>query len=295
VFGKKKLLCQKGNVPYNITIYNKGEITMADLEHLGQIKCFLFDMDGTINLGNELIPGMEGFFDKLKAAGREYYLLTNNSSRDHQHYVNKMNGLGVPVTRENVLISTDAFTNYMSKNHPDGKFYVLGTPQLEQNIADAGLTMTKTLEEGADFVVVGFDQTLTYEKLTTACRLIDKGVPYVATHPDVRCPIEGGEFIPDTGAMIELIKTATGKSPSMIFGKPFQYMVDVVLDKTGFKKEEIAMVGDRLSTDIAFGLNNGILSVMVLTGEATMEDVENGNIKPDIILPHEKEILNYIK
>jgi NagD protein len=282
-------------VSYNITIYNKGEISMADLERLGQIKCFLFDMDGTINLGNELIPGMEGFFDKLKAAGREYYLLTNNSSRDHQHYVNKMNGLGVPVTHENVLISTDAFTNYMSKNHPDGKFYVLGTPQLEKNIADAGLTMTKTLEEGADFVVVGFDQTLTYEKLTTACRLIDKGVPYVATHPDVRCPIEGGEFIPDTGAMIELIKTATGKSPSMIFGKPFQYMVDVVLDKTGFKKEEIAMVGDRLSTDIAFGLNNGILSVMVLTGEATMEDVENGNIKPDIILPHAKEILNYIK
>ena len=268
---------------------------MADLERLGQIKCFLFDMDGTINLGNELIPGMEGFFDKLKAAGREYYLLTNNSSRDHQHYVNKMNGLGVPVTRENVLISTDAFTNYMCKNHPEGKFYVLGTPQLEKNIADAGLTMTKTLEEEADFVVVGFDQTLTYEKLTTACRLIDKGVPYVATHPDVRCPIEGGEFIPDTGAMIELIKTATGKSPSMIFGKPFQYMLDVVLDQTGYKKEEIAMVGDRLSTDIAFGLNNGILSVMVLTGEATMEDVENGNIKPDIILPHAKEILNYIK
>ena len=130
---------------------------MADLERLGQIKCFLFDMDGTINLGNELIPGMEGFFDKLKAAGREYYLLTNNSSRDHQHYVNKMNGLGVPVTRENVLISTDAFTNYVVKNHPQGKFYVLGTPQLEKNIADAGLTMTKTLEEGADFVVVGFD------------------------------------------------------------------------------------------------------------------------------------------
>jgi len=281
---------------YNINIFSFARRgIMADLERLGQIKCFLFDMDGTINLGNELIPGMEGFFDKLKAAGREYYLLTNNSSRDHQHYVNKMNGLGVPVTRENVLISTDAFTNYMCKNHPEGKFYVLGTPQLEKNIADAGLTMTSTLEEGADFVVVGFDQTLTYEKLTTACRLIDKGVPYVATHPDVRCPIEGGEFIPDTGAMIELIKTATGKSPSMIFGKPFQYMVDVVLDQTGFQKEEIAMVGDRLSTDIAFGLNNGILSVMVLTGEATMEDVENGNIKPDIILPHAKEILNYIK
>ena len=84
-----------------------------------------------------------------------------------------------------------------------------------------------------------FDQTLTYDRLTTACRLIDKGVPYVATHPDVRCPIEGGEFIPDTGAMLELIKTATGKKPQLIFGKPYKYMVDVVLDKTGYKKRKL--------------------------------------------------------
>ena len=132
-------------------------------------------MDGTINLGNELIPGMEGFFDKLKAAGREYYLLTNNSSRDHQHCVNKMNGLGVPVTRENVLISTDAFTNYMSKNHPNGKFYVLGTPQLEQNIADAGLTMTKTLEEGADLLAIGSEVNV--EKVTAKQKYVTGGYP----------------------------------------------------------------------------------------------------------------------
>ena len=154
--------------------------------------------------------------------------------------------------------------------------------------------MTSTLEEGSDYVVVAFDQELTYANLTIACRLIDKGVPYVATHPDVRCPIEGGEFIPDTGAMLELIKTATGKQPLHIFGKPFEFMVDVVLDRTGFAKEQIAMVGDRLSTDIAFGLNNDILSILVLTGEASLEDVEAGNIKPDIILNHAKEILEYL-
>ena len=101
-----------------------------DYKRLAQIKCFLFDMDGTINLGNELIPGMEGFFDKLKAAGREYYLLTNNSSRSHEHYVQKMNGLGVPVTRKNILISSDALTNWMSKNKPGARLFVLGTPQL---------------------------------------------------------------------------------------------------------------------------------------------------------------------
>lgn len=262
---------------------------------LAKIKCFLFDMDGTINLGNELIPGMEGFFEKLRAAGRKYYLLTNNSSRSHEHYVQKMQGLGVPVTRQEVLISTDAMTNWLHKHKPDARLFVLGTPQLLAAVEAAGFTLTHTLDEPVDYVVVGFDQTLTYERLAIACRLIDRGVPYVATHPDVRCPIEGGEFIPDTGAMLELIKTATGKAPQLIFGKPYQYMVDVVLEKTGCRREEIAMVGDRLATDIAFGLNNDILSILVLTGEATLEDVERGSIKPDLILPHAKEILQYLQ
>jgi len=267
---------------------------MNNLERIKNIKCFLFDMDGTINLGNTLIPGMEGFFDKLKAAGRTYYLLTNNSSKDHGHYVRKMNSLGVPVAHKDVLISTDAFTNWLRKVNKDARLFVLGTKEFRTLIREAGFTMTSTLEEGADYVVVAFDQELTYANLTIACRLIDKGVPYVATHPDVRCPIEGGEFIPDTGAMLELIKTATGKQPLHIFGKPFEFMVDVVLDRTGFSKEQIAMVGDRLSTDIAFGLNNDILSILVLTGEASIEDVENGNIKPDVILNHAKEILKYL-
>ena len=267
---------------------------MNQTERIKNIKCFLFDMDGTINLGDEIIPSMVGFFDKLTAAGRKYYLLTNNSSRSHEHYVEKMNRLGVPVTRNEVLISTDAFTNWMQKKKPHAKLFVLGTPQLLKIIAEAGFTLTNTLEEETDYVVVGFDQTLTYERLTIACRLIDKGVPYVATHPDVRCPIEGGEFIPDTGAMLELIKTATGKAPEVICGKPFVHMMDVALDKTGFKKEELAMVGDRLATDIAFGLNNDFLSIMVLTGEATLEDVEKGSIKPDVILNNASEILKYL-
>ena len=252
-------------------------------------------MDGTINLGNTIIPGMEGFFDKLKATGRSYYLVTNNSSKDHEHYVKKMNGLGVPVTPAEVMISSDAFVAWMKKNHPQAKLFVLGTKEFRKIVKEAGFTITSTLEEGADYVVVAFDQELTYANLTTACRLIDRGVPYVATHPDVRCPIEGGEFIPDTGAMLELIKTATGKSPSLIFGKPYQYMVETVLEKTGYTKDQIAMVGDRLSTDIAFGTKNGILSILVLTGEASLEDVEKGDIKPDIILNHAKDILNYLK
>lgn len=266
---------------------------MTDLEKLEQlkkIKCFLFDMDGTINLGNTLIPGMDVFFQKLRQAGRDFYLVTNNSSKGHEHYVEKMGRMGIEVARENVLISSDAFVYYMQQLKPGARLFVLGTEELKKTVREAGFKVTSTLEEGADFVVVGFDMSLNYENLTIACRLVDRGVPYVATHPDVRCPIEGGEFIPDCGAMLELIKTATGKSVQEITGKPYHYMVDLITAKTGYKREEIAMVGDRLATDIAFGLNNNILSVMVLTGEATLEDVKNGNIKPNIILEHASEI-----
>ena len=267
---------------------------MDKLQKLKKIKCFLFDMDGTINLGMELIPGMEGFFDKLKGAGRSYYLVTNNSSKNHTHYVRKMNAMGVRVTEKEVLISSDALVNQLRHSNPAASLFVLGTPELKEVIKKAGFTLASGLEEPVDYVIVGFDQTLTYETLTIACRLIDRGVPYVATHPDVRCPIEGGEYIPDTGAFLACIKTATGKDPEYITGKPYGYMVDAVMERTGLKKEEIAMVGDRLMTDIRFGTDNGILSILVLTGEATLDDVANGDVKPDIILPHAKEILNYL-
>ena len=242
---------------------------MAELERLKQIKCFLFDMDGTINLGNTLIPGMDAFFKKLRSYGRDFYLVTNNSSKGHSHYVEKMRRMGIEVTRKNVLISSDAFVYYMQQVKPGASLYVLGTDLLKETIIKGGFKLTTLLEEKTDFVVVGFDMSLDYEKLAIACRLIDRGVPYV------------------------LIETATGKKPIAITGKPYHYMVDVVMERTGYKKDEIAMVGDRLSTDIAFGLNNGILSVLVLTGEATLEDVEKENIHPDIILPHAADIAKY--
>ena len=156
---------------------------------LKNIKCFLFDMDGTINLGNTLIPGMDVFFQKLRAAERDFYLVTNNSSKGHEHYVEKMGRMGIQVTRDNVLISSDAFVYYMQQLRPAARLFVLGTEQLKKTIREAGFTITTTLEEGTDFVVVGFDMSLNYETLTIACRLIDRGVPYVATHPENLFPI----------------------------------------------------------------------------------------------------------
>ncbi|MEG0798256.1 MAG: HAD-IIA family hydrolase [Acidaminococcaceae bacterium] len=279
-------------MPYNRGMkVVEGKLTV---ERLRKIKCFLFDMDGTINLGNTLIPGMDVFFQKLRASGKAFYLVTNNSSQGHEHYVKKMGGLGIPVQREEILISSDALTYYLQQLRPGARIFVLGTAALKELLRSAGFNLSEDGKGLVDFVIVGFDMDLAYAKLAIACRLIDKGVPYIATHPDVRCPIEGCEYIPDCGAMLALIKTATGTEPLNVMGKPYHYLVDLIRARTGYAKQEIAMVGDRLSTDIAFGLNNGLLSVLVLTGEATKADVDKGNIRPDLVLDHASEIANYL-
>jgi phosphoglycolate/pyridoxal phosphate phosphatase family enzyme len=263
-------------------------------ERLKEIKCFLFDMDGTIYLGNELLPGVADFFKKLKAAGKDYYFVTNNSSKGHIHYAKKLIRMGISAEPRDVVISSDALNYYLQKIRPHAKLYILGTEELKETIRNAGFTIVEDEQTTPDFVIVGFDMSLEYKTLAHSCRLIDKGVPFIATHGDVRCPIEAGEFIPDCGAMLALIKSATGKEPVNIMGKPNHYIIDLVREKANYEKYEIAMVGDRLSTDIAFGLNNNILSVLVLTGEATIDDVERTNIIPDIILNNVVEILDYI-
>ena len=263
-------------------------------ERLKDIKCFLFDMDGTIYLGNALLPGVADFFKKLRVAGKDYYFVTNNSSKGHIHYAKKLIRMGINAEPRDVIISSDALNYYLKKIRPQAKLYILGTEELKETIRNAGFTIVEDEQTTPDFVIVGFDMSLEYKTLAHSCRLIDKGVPFIATHGDVRCPIEDGEFIPDCGAMLALIKSATGKEPINIMGKPNHYIIDLVREKANYEKEEIAMVGDRLSTDIAFGLNNNILSVLVLTGEATIDDVERTNIRPDIILNSVVEILNYI-
>ncbi len=263
-------------------------------ERLKDIKCFLFDMDGTIYLGNALLPGVADFFKKLRVAGKDYYFVTNNSSKGHIHYAKKLIRMGINAEPRDVIISSDALNYYLKKIRPQAKLYILGTEELKETIRNAGFTIVEDEQTTPDFVIVGFDMSLEYKTLAHSCRLIDKGVPFIATHGDVRCPIEDGEFIPDCGAMLALIKSATGKEPINIMGKPNHYIIDLVREKANYEKDEIAMVGDRLSTDIAFGLNNNILSVLVLTGEATIDDVERTNIRPDIILNSVVEILNYI-
>ncbi|MDP4152451.1 MAG: HAD-IIA family hydrolase [Bacillota bacterium] len=247
-----------------------------DLNKFSTLRFFMLDMDGTIYLGDELLPGAMEFLNQVKKQGKKYIFLTNNSSRNKKTYVEKLNRLGIKATTEDVFTSGDATIIYLKRQKKNPSVYLLGTPDLEESFEKEGIKLVKGRGGKPDFVVLGFDQTLTYEKIWVACDYLREGVPFVATHPDFNCPLPGDKFMPDTGAMIEMFKAATGVAP-LVIGKPTKGMVDSVIDKYGVKREEIAMVGDRLYTDIAIGANAGISSILVLSGETSEKEYNEQN------------------
>ena len=257
---------------------------------LEQIKIYLLDMDGTFYLGNQIFDWSYTFLDKLKEQNKSFYFLTNNSSNSRERYVEKLTKMGLTVTPDKVITSGEATTIHLSKRKPGAKIYLAGTPALEKEFQDAGFKLT---DKNPDFVVIGFDTTLTYEKLWKVCDFVRNGVEYIATHPDFNCPIEGG-YMPDIGGIIAFIRACTGKEHDKIIGKPNHYIVDAVMEKLGVEKNEVAMVGDRLYTDIAMGVNSGITSILVLSGETTLKDLENSTIQPDYIFDHLGKIADSI-
>lgn len=247
---------------------------------LENIKCFLLDMDGTIYLGDKLIDGSLEFIETIKNQGKKFLFLTNNSSKNKLAYKEKLESLGIKVSEEEVFSSGEATTIYLNKIKPGAKVFLLGTPLLEEEFIKSGFQILKDRKEKPDFVVLGFDTTLTYEKLWIACDFIRDGVEYIATHPDFNCPLEDNKFMPDTGAMIKMIEGSTGKTP-LVIGKPEKHIIDSIIEKYDLKKEELAMVGDRLYTDIAVGKNAGITSILVMSGETTEEMYKESEIVAD--------------
>jgi HAD superfamily hydrolase (TIGR01457 family) len=260
---------------------------MADMSNVFRtVKCFLFDMDGTIYLGSKLLPGAEELIKFLKEHELPYYFLTNNSSRSRADYVTKLEKIGLPTPPEKIFSSGEATAIYLMKQKPGARLYLVGTPSLEQEFIQYGFQL---VDENPDYAVLGFDTTLTYEKLRMLCDFVVEGHPYIATHPDINCPTETG-FMPDIGAMMALVETSTGRAPDVIVGKPHRPIIDAIVEKTGFSENEIMMVGDRLYTDIALG-QAGITTVLVLSGESKLEDVETSPYKPDLVVENVGELL----
>lgn len=251
-----------------------------------KIKCFILDMDGTIYLGNELFPFTKDFLKKVEDTGREYYFFTNNSSKSQQAYIEKLARLGIQIKKEQMMISSDVIIKYLKEYYDKKSIYVVGTPSLIQEFESFDMNLT---EEDPDIVVLGFDTTLTYEKLSKACHYIRNGCTYFGINPDWNCPMEGGTFIPDCGSMAKLIEASTGKFPEF-FGKPSKHTLDYIIKETGYQPEEIAIVGDRLYTDIAVADGSDVTSILVLSGESTREDVEKSDVKPDVVVENLVEI-----
>lgn len=249
-----------------------------NLDALKQKHLFVLDMDGTFYLGNKLIEGSLDFLDKLNKTGREFLFFTNNSSRTSAFYQEKLAGMGCYVEEEKIVTSGDVTIKYLNENYPQAGVFLVGTELLRESFIKGGVRL---VGENPDVVVMSFDTTLTYEKISQACTFIRNGAQFLATHMDLNCPTEEG-FIPDCGAMCAMIEASTGVKPKYL-GKPFIETVDMIKLITGRKNDELAFVGDRLYTDIATAVNNGITGILVLSGETSPQDVERSDVKPDFV------------
>lgn len=258
-------------------------------------KLFLFDIDGTIAVGDTLYDGSAKLLQYIEDIGGKAYYITNNSTKSGQDYVNKFRSAFGLETTEDLFITSGYMTIRFLKEHfADKKIYVLGTASFVTELRKNNLTVTEIAEEGIDCVVVAYDSELSYEKLTEACKvLLTTDAPFYATNPDLRCPIDFG-FIPDCGAICNMLTETTDKTP-VYLGKPSKDVVELCMALSGFTKEETLVVGDRLYTDIACGINGGVDTCVVFTGEATPEDITDTPYKPTYAFENVAELLEHLQ
>lgn len=255
-------------------------------------KLWLFDMDGTIYQEDYVFPGTLDLLESIKDQGGRYVFITNNSSKSVSDYIQKVNRIGIAASKDNFFTSTQATILLLKKNYPNARVYCQGTKSFLQEIEEAKISVTENVEK-VDIVLVGFDTELTGQKVRNTCEILStQDVKYFATNPDLVCPVSFG-FIPDCGCICNMIYNATGKSPIYI-GKPEPTMIDIVMEKYGFSKNETVIVGDRLYTDIKAGVNAGVTSICVLSGEAAAADILNGDIKPEYTFGGVNDILKVI-
>ena len=259
-------------------------------DSLAHVRCFLLDMDGTFYLGEQLLNGARQFIDVLNHQGCDYLFLTNNSSKDSRQYAEKFARLGMPVLRDKIMTSGEATAMHIHRQAPGARVYVVGTDALENEFRARGFVLT---EAEPDFAVLGFDTSLTYDKLWKLCDRVRAGVPYIATHPDFNCPTETG-YMPDIGAMIAFVRASTGREPDLIVGKPNALFVEQAAERTGIPLSAMCMIGDRLYTDIALGETAGIPTILVLSGETQAQEVAGSQFKPTYIFQDIQAVVDHL-
>jgi HAD superfamily hydrolase (TIGR01450 family) len=262
-----------------------GNISELKLK-LNAIKHLALDMDGTIYNGGTLFPFTVGFLEKMKKNGIGYSFLTNNSSKSRTDYLAHLAHLGIPASPDEIYTSGQATIDYLRFYHPDAKrLFILGTPSLVKEFEDADfIPVTDDPADKPDAVIVGFDTSLRYPALCRAAWWIRNGLTYIATNPDKICPTDLPTVLVDCGSICAAIEMATGRKPDVVTGKPDPRMLDGIMRRYNLRTEEIAMVGDRIYTDILMAKKTNALGVLVLTGETKEEDLKNSAVMPDVVL-----------
>ena len=243
------------------------------------VKAVFLDLDGTIYLGGNLISGALEFLSRCEEQGVQRYFLSNNSSRSVDQYVAKLHKMNIPCTPEDVLLSTHDLLAWLQKEGVT-KTWAIATQGMCQMMEDIGVS---TRDNDPEYVVLGYDTEIDYEKISTASIHMHRGVPLVASHPDMVCPSPDGG-LPDVGAYLAMLKVTTGKDPVHITGKPNPGMIMHKIEELGLRPSNCAMVGDRLYTDIEMAERSGVHGILVLSGEATMSDASVATQRPSLIV-----------
>ncbi|MBO5687748.1 MAG: HAD-IIA family hydrolase [Alistipes sp.] len=254
-------------------------------ERLSHIRHVALDMDGTIYMGQSLFPYTRPFLQSLREMGITYSFLTNNPSTSIADYLKKLAGMGIEATKEEMYTTALATIDYIRTRYPDARrLFILGTPSMTEEFVRAGFEPTaQSADDRPDAVVVAFDKTLEYDRLCRAAYWVQQGLPYVATNPDRVCPTDQPTVLVDCGSICKCIEHATGRQPDIVLGKPDPTMLAGVQTRYGVSADEVAMVGDRIYTDIEMAFNAGAFGVLVLSGETTLDVADKAPRQPDLI------------
>ena len=266
----------------NMQKYTKKNLS---IEKVRDLKCFVFDIDGTVALATTPIPEAVDFILQLRRVGKRVMFYTNSPNRSHAQMVEYLNGMGFETDENEMISAADVTIAYLKEHHPNATVYSVGVPDMDRMLAEAGICLVDASAPTADVVVSGFDKKLTFDKAAAAVRLIQRGATYICTHPDRSVPIEDC-LLPDAGAIAAMITAATGVSP-VFMGKPSPVAMPLIETKTGVRADQTCIIGDRLYTDIAFGNRSGATSILVLTGGTNEQEAARaeGDERPDIIVP----------
>lgn len=269
---------------------NNGQDFVAIQSAFAGVKALILDLDGTLYLGEELFESTPEFLAGLDHRNLRYLFVSNNSSKTTADYARKMRRMGLQVSEEMIYTSTEATIAYLSRLKPNANLYLMGTPAMESQFRAAGNIIT---DDHPDYVVLGFDTTFNYEKFKTGCHWLKRGVPFIATHPDLNCPIANGESLPDAGALAAAFTAATGVHPKYI-GKPYREMLQGIMTRLKLKISDLCIVGDRLSTDISMGFHNHIPTALVLSGGNSRQIADQANVTPTVAIDRVVDLLPFL-